>query len=357
MRKAYTISDGESFAAARALLKSEGVLAGSSSGTLLAAALRYCREQTEPKRVVTFVCDSGNKYLSKMFDDRWMTEQGLLQRPVLGDLRDLISRLHDEGAVVTVGPEDTLHTAYTRMKLYDVSQVPVLDGQRCVGLLDEFGHPGRADGRHARFQSAGEARDDGQACHRAAGHAAGAAFAAVRPGPYRPRRRWRALPRPHHPHRSPQSPAQKDLLTMPERTRKDRPATLAVHAGVKPDPRTGAVMTPIYASATFAQSSPGVHTGWEYARTGNPTRAAFEAAIAELEGGVAGFAFASGLAAEATVLELLDQGSHITAADDLYGGSWRLFERVRERSAGFAVTYADPSDLARSRRPSDPRPA
>ena len=133
---------------------------------------------------------------------------------------------------------------------------------------------------------------------------------------------------------------------MPERTRKDRPATLAVHAGVKPDPRTGAVMTPIYASATFAQSSPGVHTGWEYARSGNPTRAAFEAAIAELEGGVAGFAFASGLAAEATLLELLDQGSHITAADDLYGGSWRLFERVRRRSAGLAVTYADPSNLA-----------
>jgi cystathionine gamma-lyase len=132
---------------------------------------------------------------------------------------------------------------------------------------------------------------------------------------------------------------------MPERTRKDRPATLAVHAGVKPDPRTGAVMTPIYASATFAQSSPGVHTGWEYARTGNPTRAAFEAAVAELEGGVAGFAFASGLAAEATLLELLAQGSHITAADDLYGGSWRLFERVRKRSAGLAVAYADPSDL------------
>jgi len=132
---------------------------------------------------------------------------------------------------------------------------------------------------------------------------------------------------------------------MPERRHKARPATLAVHAGVKPDRRTGAVMTPIYASATFVQSSPGVHTGWEYARSGNPTRAAFEAAIAELEGGVAGFAFASGLAAEATVLELLDHGSHITAADDLYGGSWRLFERVRRRSAGLAVTYADPSDF------------
>jgi cystathionine gamma-lyase len=104
-------------------------------------------------------------------------------------------------------------------------------------------------------------------------------------------------------------------------------------------------MTPIYASSTFAQSSPGVHTGWEYARSGNPTRAAFERAVAELEGGVAGFAFASGMAAEATVLELLDAGSHIVASDDLYGGTWRLFERVRKRSAGLSVTYADPTNI------------
>ena len=132
---------------------------------------------------------------------------------------------------------------------------------------------------------------------------------------------------------------------MSKRSQKARPATLAVHAGVEKDPRTGAVMTPIYASSTFAQSSPGVHTGWEYARTGNPTRAAFEKAIAELEGGVAGFAFASGMAAEATLLELLDQGSHVVASDDLYGGTWRLFERVRKRSAGLSVTYVDPTDL------------
>jgi cystathionine beta-synthase len=137
VKKAYTIADGESFATARDLLRTEGLLAGSSSGTLISAALRYCREQNEPKRVVTFVCDSGNKYLSKMYDDRWMTEQGLLQRHSFGDLRDLIARLQDEGAAVTVGPDDTLQTAYGRMKLYDVSQVPVLDGGRCVGLLDE----------------------------------------------------------------------------------------------------------------------------------------------------------------------------------------------------------------------------
>ena len=132
---------------------------------------------------------------------------------------------------------------------------------------------------------------------------------------------------------------------MSKHSQKARPATLAVHAGVEKDPRTGAVMTPIYASSTFAQSSPGVHTGWEYARTGNPTRAAFERAVAELEGGVAGFAFASGMAAEATLLELLDQGSHMVASDDLYGGTWRLFERVRKRSAGLSVTFLDPTDV------------
>lgn len=137
VRHAYTIPDGESFAVARQVLRDEGLLIGSSSGALLAAALRYCREQTEPKRVVSFVCDSGNKYLSKMYNDFWMADQGLLSRPRHGDLRDIISRRHDEGAVVTVTPEDSLLVAYQRMKLHDVSQVPVLTGDQCVGMLDE----------------------------------------------------------------------------------------------------------------------------------------------------------------------------------------------------------------------------
>jgi cystathionine gamma-lyase len=122
--------------------------------------------------------------------------------------------------------------------------------------------------------------------------------------------------------------------------------TRAIHGRQRPDPATGAVNTPIYASSTFVQSSPGVHSGWEYARSGNPTRAAFEAALAELEGGAEGFAFASGLAAQAAVLELLDHGAHVVASDDLYGGSWRLFHRVRERSAGLRITHVDASDAA-----------
>jgi cystathionine beta-synthase len=122
---------------ARELLRQEGVLGGSSTGTLLAGALRYCRAQTSPQRVVTLVCDSGNKYLSKMFNDFWMADQGLLDRPSKGDLGDLISRRHAERATVTIGPDETLLTAYGRMKLYDVSQLPVLENGKVVGIVDE----------------------------------------------------------------------------------------------------------------------------------------------------------------------------------------------------------------------------
>lgn len=120
--------------------------------------------------------------------------------------------------------------------------------------------------------------------------------------------------------------------------------TLGVHAGYQPD-ATGAVMPPIYTSSTYAQDAPGQHRGYEYARSGNPTRAAFEKALAELEVGAAGFAFASGLAAMSTVLELLDAGSEIVALDDLYGGAWRLFEKVRNRSAGLKTRYVAPDDI------------
>ena len=122
--------------------------------------------------------------------------------------------------------------------------------------------------------------------------------------------------------------------------------TRAIHAGQSPDPSTGAIMTPIYATSTYVQASPGVHKGYEYSRTQNPTRMAYERCVADLEGGRAGFAFASGLAAAATVLDLLDSGSHVIAMDDLYGGTYRLFERVRRRSAGLDFTFIDLNDAA-----------
>ena len=122
--------------------------------------------------------------------------------------------------------------------------------------------------------------------------------------------------------------------------------TLAIHAGQAPDPSTGAVMPPIYATSTYAQQSPGVHQGFEYSRTHNPTRFAYERCVAGLEGGSRGFAFASGLAATSTLLELLDSGDHVVAMDDLYGGSYRLFERVRRRSAGLDFSFVDLTDPA-----------
>jgi cystathionine beta-synthase len=138
VRHAYSISDEESFDQARQLLRAEGILGGSSTGTLLAAALRYCREQTEPKRVVSFVCDTGTRYLSKVYNDQWMTDQGLLQRRRYGDLRDLIARRFEDGRVISVAPDDTLLTAFQRMRLADVSQLPVLvDGKGLVGVIDE----------------------------------------------------------------------------------------------------------------------------------------------------------------------------------------------------------------------------
>lgn len=135
--EAYTIDDAESFSAARELLAKEGILAGSSSGTLLAAALRYCRSREKPERVVTFACDSGNKYLSKMFNDYWMYDQGFLTHPAAGGLTDLVQRRYAEGSVVTVRPDDTLLAAFSRFKLYQVSQLPVVDDGRVVGIIDE----------------------------------------------------------------------------------------------------------------------------------------------------------------------------------------------------------------------------
>ena len=136
-KKAYVISDQESFLSAKELVKNEGILGGSSSGTLLSAALKYCREQSTSKRVVTFVCDSGNKYLSKMYNDYWLLDQGLFQRKLYGDLRDIISRRFENHATVFVGIHDTMSTAYKRMKTYDISQLPVLIGEKIVGIIDE----------------------------------------------------------------------------------------------------------------------------------------------------------------------------------------------------------------------------
>lgn len=137
VKKAYAIPDQESFLTGRELLQREGILGGSSTGTLVAAALRYCREQTEAKRVLTFCCDTGNRYLSKMYNDFWMRDQGFIETSSHGDLRDLIARPYESHDTITVSPDEPLANAYGRMKLYDVSQLPVIEQGRIVGILDE----------------------------------------------------------------------------------------------------------------------------------------------------------------------------------------------------------------------------
>jgi cystathionine beta-synthase len=137
VRKAYSIGDKESFSTARELLRKEGILAGSSSGTLLAAALRYCREQTEPKRVVTLVCDTGAKYLSKVFNDAFIAQEGWLDRETTGTARDVVINPFGEGATIFVSPNETLRSAFARMRSSDISQLPVIENGRVVGLIDE----------------------------------------------------------------------------------------------------------------------------------------------------------------------------------------------------------------------------
>lgn len=137
VKSGYSISDAESLATARELLSKELIFGGSSSGTLVAAALKYCRAQTEPKRVVTFICDTGSKYLSKMYNDAWMVDQGFLTLPRHNDLRDLIARRFEDGAVVSVGADNTLLTAFQRMRMTEISQMPVMNGSRVIGFLDE----------------------------------------------------------------------------------------------------------------------------------------------------------------------------------------------------------------------------
>lgn len=156
--EAISVADSEAFAAEGELLAREGILGGSSSGTLLAAALKYCRKQTAPKRVVTLICDTGNKYLSKAFNRAWLADQGLLDREVHGDLRDLITHRADEGEVVAVTADDTLLTAYNRMRMFDVSQLPVMADGTIKGLIDEsdillavYGHEEHFQQRVADF--------------------------------------------------------------------------------------------------------------------------------------------------------------------------------------------------------------
>ena len=292
VKKAYSIPDKQSMLAVRDLLSKEGILAGSSSGTLLAAALRYCREQTAPKRVVTFVCDSGNKYLSKVFDDFWLAEQGLSEREQHGDLRDLVARSHREGGTVLgrTGGQPA-HRLWPHAPRATSRSCRCIDDGKLVGIIDESDIlaevEGPYDGRWERFNAPVRTAMTRRTAHAAGQPDARRAAAGVRPQRGGDRLRRRRVRRPDHPHRPDQpSEARHDDQT----PGKNRLAfsTRTIHGGQSHDPTTGAVMVPIYATSTYGQQSPGVHKGFEYARSQNPTRFAFERAVADLESGAAG---------------------------------------------------------------------
>ena len=293
--------------------------------------------------MVSFVCDTGTRYLSKVYNDQWMVDQGLLARRVYGDLRDLISRRSEDGSVVSVAPDDTLLTAFQRMRLADVSQLPVLDGTRLVGVVDESDLLLWVQADPAHFHDPVRTAMTGApvTLPPTADLADAAAGTRSRAGGDHRRCPW--LPRPHHPLRPAQPPAPDAHMTEPKNPRF---ATRTIHAGQAPDPSTGAIMTPIYATSTYVQTSPGVHQGLDYGRSHNPTRWAWERSVADLEGGAQAFAFASGLAAIATVLELLPAGAHVISGDDVYGGTFRLFDKVRRHSANLTFSYVDLTDPA-----------
>ena len=197
-KRAYSISDAESFSVARELLQKEGILAGSSTGTLLASALRYCREQKTPKRVVTLACDTGARYLSKLYNDFWMEDQGFIQRETYNDLRDLIGRPHGERATITVGPNDVLTTAHNRLRNAGFSQLPVMDGDKLIGVVTEddilrfaFGHPGRFNEPVHKAMTSTFLRVDKSQTHQQSGRHARSAL--VRGGDG-----WREVSRPGH---------------------------------------------------------------------------------------------------------------------------------------------------------------
>src|SRR5690606_32615159 len=362
---AYAIDDRESFLTARELLRTEGILGGSSTGTLLAAALRWCREQTEPKKILVFVCDTGNKYLSKLYNDYWMLDNGFIEREQHGDLRDLILRPYSQRDTVVLAPGDLLMTAYQRMKLYEISQLPVMDGDTLVGILDESDVLMHVFGNEERFKdpvstamvTSLEKLDVGAPVQELIpvferGHVAIVTNGDRFLGLITRIDLLNYLRRRVHCRRCP--PAITEPHSMTTEPSKQGLGTRAIHAGQSPDPSTGAVMTPIYATSTYVQSSPGVHQGFEYSRSHNPTRFAYEDCVAALEGGTRGYAFASGLAATSTVLDVLDSGSHVICMDDVYGGTFRLFERVRKRSAGLEFSFVDLGDadaLAAAVRP------
>ena len=301
--------------------------------------------------MVTLVCDTGSRYLSKVYNDIWVAEQGLADRDAARRPARPDRARAGAGDAVTVGPDDTLLTAYNRMRQADVSQLPVLDDGRLIGLIDESDLLEAVEDRRteARFSQPVATAMTAKLRTLQASRAAGRAAADLRARRGGDRDGRQGVPRPDHPDRPDQLSEARAL----ERRSTTRPRT----ASPSPPARstaasstirsTGAVMTPIYATSTYAQASPGVHKGFEYSRSQNPTRFALRAGAGRPGERDAGLRLRLGPGGRsARCWRLLDAGDHVIASDDLYGGTFRLFDRVRRRSAGLEFSFVD---LARPR--------
>ena len=366
------VSDRDAFAMARRITREEGILAGESCGTAMVAALdeaapahaRGARRRRRDAVIVVILPDGGRNYLSKLYNDEWMRANGLLSATGAVDAGRGAARAPGTTAsrspdVVLARTTDRVGAAIDLLQEYGISQLPVSeqpDGDALEGIVGSVSEKGLLDRAYRDpdvvERTVGEVMDRPLPDDRRHGDARRGVRAAVRGGDRAARRARRAPGRGRHqarPARVPRPPrltprpaaAGGEMRSSPpmddDRADRDAFATRAVHAGAEPDELTGAVSPPIYQTSTFAQAGVGQpRNGYEYARSQNPTRERLERAVADLEGGTHGIAFASGSAATAAIAQLAAAGEEILVGDDVYGGTFRYFERVH-RPAGAAV--------------------
>ena len=329
------MTDRECFVAARKLARQEGILVGGSSGLALHAAIQVAVDSKPDDVIVVLLPDTGRNYLSKFFSDEWMRQNGYLQRLVPARVREVIDSAHTDRVpeLVSVGAGRTVGEAIDLMQQYGISQLLVTENGKTtldgvVGSIQERTLLDRDLSRsHGRDHLGVDLDGPAVRAHRSRGaDRRGLRSAARRRAGADDRRGRRAGRRDHS-----QRPARVRRPARPRLTWVDQKkhglATRALHVGQGPDPATGAVVAADPSATTFVHESPGVHQGYEYSRSGNPTRANLEECLASLEGAQHGLAFSSGLAATTAVMLLLDPGDHVVFTEDVYGGTFRLFDR------------------------------
>ena len=339
------VTDRECFVAARKLARQEGILVGGSAGLALHAAIQVAVDSKPDDVIVVLLPDTGRNYLSKFFSDEWMRQNGYLQRLVPARVREVIDS-HTDGVpeLVSVGAGKSVGEAIDLMQQYGISQLLVTEngssaGGGVVGSIQERTLLDRIYRDPSVVTTSVSTAMDPPFARVAAGAPIEEAFEALLGGePALMIVEGELAGRSDHPQRpvGVRRPPRAELTGMDQPRKPLGLATRAVHVGQGPDPATGAVIVPIHLATTFVHESPGRHKGFEYSRSGNPTRNNLEACLASLEGAKHGLAFSSGLAATTAVVLLLDPGDHVVLTEDVYGGTFRLFDQVFSR---YGITY------------------